>query len=95
MPTLTIQYETEEERAAIEQALAFVAEMRQLALTAPAGQVLDSCEDLALDAGRKLLRDTIQTAAQARIDAEEKKTPPPGSAPAPDATTSRGDTAGN
>jgi hypothetical protein len=95
MPSLTIHYETEAERAIIEQALAFVAEMRQLALAAPAGQVLDSCEGFALDAGRKLLQDTLQNTAQARIDAEEKKLAALDAAPAPAATTSRDDTPAN
>lgn len=95
MPTLTISYETEAERALIEQALAFVEQMRQLALTAPGGQVLDACETLALDGGRKLLKDAIQNAAQARIDAEEKKTPHGTAVAAPNGTTSRDDTTAN
>jgi hypothetical protein len=35
MPTVTFEYRTEEERFAIERAVAFVTELRQLALTAP------------------------------------------------------------
>ncbi len=94
MPTFTISYETEAERALIEQAIAFVDQMRQLALTAPNGQVLDACEALALDGGRKLLRDAIQNTAQARIDADEKKLPPV-TAAARDGTTSKDDMTAN
>jgi hypothetical protein len=73
MPTGTFQYQTEEDRLAIEAAIAFVAEMRALARAAPAGQVLPLCEALALEQGRDLLRSTLQSAAQSRIDSAEKK----------------------
>ena len=69
MPTLSVEYQTEQERALIQQAVAFVTEMRQLAQAAPAGAVLALCEARALDQGRRLLRDTLQAAAQARVDA--------------------------
>jgi hypothetical protein len=88
--TLTVEYQTEQERAALEQAVAFVAEMHQLARSAPDGQVIALCESRALDQGRRLLRDTLQAAAQARIDAAEQKGAPPAPARAPTATTSRG-----
>ncbi len=42
MPTGTFQYQDEAERLSIETAIAFVAEMRQLALSAPNGQVVAS-----------------------------------------------------
>ena len=77
MPTLTITYDTPEERRAYERAIAFVAEMRRLGLEAPDGTVLDACEAAALDRGRDLLRDTLAAAVQARIDGAEKKSPPP------------------
>ncbi len=74
MPVETFEYRTEAERTAMLQALAFVAQMHDLALSAPAGQVLDLCEQQALDGGRKLLQGTLQQAVQNRIDqAEEKK----------------------
>jgi hypothetical protein len=87
--TLTVEYKTEQERATLEQAVAFVAEMHQLAQAAPDGQVIALCEARALDQGRRLLRDTLQAAAQARIDAAEQKGAPPAPAPAPAATASR------
>jgi hypothetical protein len=73
MPTATFEYQTEEERLAIEAALSFVAEMRSLAQTAPPGQILSLCEQQAHDGGRTLLRSTLQSAVQARIDSAEKK----------------------
>lgn len=77
MLTGTFQYQDESERLSIEAAIAFVAEMRQLALTAPNGQVLSLCEGQALDKGRSLLRCTLEDAVQARIDSAEQKGGPP------------------
>jgi hypothetical protein len=68
MPTLTIAYATEAERLALEQAVAFFAQMRHVAATAPDGTALAACEQLALADGRKLLRDTLAAAVQARAD---------------------------
>lgn len=73
MPYATFEYRDEAERLAMEQAIAFVSEMRDCAMTAEFGQVLEVCEERAL-AGRELLQKTLQKAVQARIDqAEEKK----------------------
>lgn len=89
MPTGTFQYQSEQERRAIEQAIAFVTEMHSLAQTAPDGHILHACEGHALDAGRELLRCTLQQAVQARIAAAEKKRglPAPARAPAPSASS--------
>ena len=73
MPTVTFEYRSEQERVAIERAVAFVAEMHPLAQSAPDGEILHACEGHALDAGRDLLRFTLQQAAQARGDAAEEK----------------------
>ena len=80
MPTLTIEYTTDAERLALEQAIAFVAQLRQVAATAPDGTVLAACEQLALSDGRRLLRDTLAAAVQARADhsdAQKKSAPAP------------------
>ena len=90
MPTGTFEYRSEQERVAIERAVAFVAEMHSLAQAAPDGQVLHACEGYALDAGRDLLRRTLQQAAQARIDAAEQKGGPPAPARAPARSASSG-----
>ena len=51
----------------------FVAEMKDLAATAPNGSVLDTCEDAVIERGREQHRRLLQHATQARIDAAEKK----------------------
>ena len=74
MPVETFEYRSESERVAMLQAIAFVAQMNDLALSAPAGQVMDLCEGQAIEAGRNLMQTTLQRAVQTRIDhAEEKK----------------------
>lgn len=79
MPTLTIEYQTDAERLILEQALAFVTQMQQVAATAPDGTVLAACERVALDAGRQLVRDTLASAVQDRAtaaDAPKKRRAP-------------------
>jgi len=71
MPTGTFEYRDNAERVVIEQAIAFVTQMRDLALNATPGRVLDQCEGHALDAGRDLLRATLQQAVQGSIDQAE------------------------
>jgi hypothetical protein len=73
MPTGMFEYRSEGERRAIERAIAFVAEMHDLAQTAPDGQVLALCEGQAVDRGRELLRATLQDAVQTRVEAAEEK----------------------
>lgn len=89
MPTLTIEYATDGERRMLEQAIAFVADLRTVAHSAPHGTVLDACEALALTGGRKLLRDSLGHAVQARIDAADaqKKAPARGTKAAAAATS--------
>jgi hypothetical protein len=81
MPTLSIEYQTEAERLILEQALAFFAQMRQVGATAPDGTVLAACERVALDSGRKLVRDTLASAVQSRADTTDasQKSHVPGS----------------
>jgi hypothetical protein len=88
MPTATFDYRSEQERLAIERAIAFVAEMHSLAQATPDGQVLHACEGHALDAGRDLLRLSLQQAVQARVEAAEEKGGPHASARAPDRSAS-------
>jgi hypothetical protein len=73
MPTGMFEYRDEGERRAIERAIAFVAELHDLAQTAPAGQVLGLCETQAVERGQDLLRTTLQEAVQRRVDAAEEK----------------------
>jgi hypothetical protein len=73
MPTLTIEYRDEQHRVALEQAIAYVAELRQVAQDAPSGFVLEACERLALGEGRALLRSTLAAALESRIELSEEK----------------------
>ena len=82
MPTLTIEYHDDNERLALEQVIAYISDLRQLAVEAPAGTVLDACENLALDKGRALLRSTLAAALGSRIAVDEQKGGPHASAPA-------------
>jgi|GEM_PF-6450915 hypothetical protein len=52
----------------MQRAIAFVAQMDDRALSAPASEVLQACEQQALDTGRDLLRTTLEHAIQTRID---------------------------
>ena len=81
MPTLTIEYQSEAERLILEQALAFFDQIRQVAATAADGTVLAACEQVALGSGRQLVRDTLASAVQDRINSTDasKKSPAPGS----------------
>jgi hypothetical protein len=92
MPTLTVEYRDETERLALEQAIAYVAQLRQVAQDTPDGSVLDACERLALADGRALLRGTLAAALQSRIDGGEQKGGPPASAPRRTPDTPRADT---
>jgi hypothetical protein len=95
MATGTFEYRTEAERKAIERAIAFVAQMHDLALTAPSGQVLDQCEQQATDRGRDLLRATLQEAVQMRIAAAEVKKGRRGGVRAGAQSTRKGGASGN
>jgi hypothetical protein len=81
MPALTIEYRDDAERLALEQAIAYVAHLRQLAQDAPDGTVLAACEQLALTDGRALLRATLAAALHGRIATAEQKGGPPASVP--------------
>lgn len=72
MPTFTVEYATEAERLELERAVAYLAEMRRVGASAAHGTVLNTCELLALDKGRQLLRDNLAATLQTRADAEKK-----------------------
>jgi hypothetical protein len=73
MPTFTFECRSEAELASLRQAAHFLAELHHLAQAAPDGQVLRLAEGHALGAGRQLLRDALQAAAQGRVDRAEAK----------------------
>jgi hypothetical protein len=80
MPTLTIEYQDDAERLALEQVIAYFAHLRQTALTAPDGTVLAACEQVALHDGRALLRSTLAAAVESRVAVAEQKGGPPANA---------------
>ena len=53
----------------------YVGEMKDLAATAAEGSVLEACEDAIIEKGREHQRGLLQRAAQARLDAAEKRGP--------------------
>jgi hypothetical protein len=89
MLTFTFQCQNEAQFAALQQAAHFLAEMHQLAQDAPSGALLHTLEGHALDGGRQFLRDVLQSAAQQRIDQDEKKGASPAAARAPARTDLR------
>ena len=80
MPKLTIEYQDDAERLALEQCIAYFTQLRQTALTAPDGTVLAACEQVALQDGRALLRSTLAAAVESRVAIAEQKGGPPASA---------------
>jgi hypothetical protein len=80
MPSLTIEYRDEAERLLLEQAIAYVTHLHQVAQQAPDGTVLAACEQLALADGRALLRNSLAAALEGRVGAAEQKGGPPASA---------------
>ena len=70
--TVTIEFAAQHE-AVVRRALALAEEMEQLALTAPDGEVFDTCEQAVLEKGRKLQAHLLGEAVTRRIEAAEKK----------------------
>ena len=89
MLTFTFECHNEAQLAALQQAAAFLAEMHQLAQGATGGSVLPALEAHALGGGRQFLRDALQSAAQQRVDHDEKKGAPRAAARAPAPADSR------
>ena len=80
----TFHAEDELEAAALEQALAMVRELKQLADAAPDGQVLSRVEQAAVDRGRRFTRDRLQDVLNAQAADLEKKGGAVATAPAVD-----------
>ena len=81
MPTFTIEYTTEAERIILERAVAFVTQMRRVAVDAPAGTVVDACERVASTRGRTLLNDVLGAAIRGRADLVDAKKKSPATDP--------------
>ena len=70
--TITIEIDADQEDL-LRQYASFLEEMKDLAITAPDGSVLDACEEAVLEKGREHQRRALQKAVQSRLDAAEKK----------------------
>jgi len=70
--TITLEIDAADE-SLIRDYTAFVAEMRDLAASAPDGQVLAQCEEAVVERGREHQRRLLQQAVQRRVDNAEKK----------------------
>ena len=70
--TITLKVAPEHEDL-LRQYASFLGEMKDLAATAPDGSVLDACEEAVIEKGREQQRRLLERAAQARLDAAEKK----------------------
>ena len=71
-PTITIEIPAGSE-ALVRQLLALHEEMNALALSAPAGTVLDACEEAVIPKGRDLVAQVLSDAVARRIESAEKK----------------------
>jgi len=82
MSRRTFHAEDELEAAAVEQALAMVRELKQLADAAPDGHVLAAVEVAAVERGRRFTRDRLQDVLNAQAKDLEKKGGAAGPVPA-------------
>ena len=69
---ITLEIDAEDE-GLIRGYAGFVAEMKDLAATAPDGSVLATCEDAVVEKGREQQRRLLESAVQARLGDAEKK----------------------
>jgi hypothetical protein len=79
----TMEFESEDELIAAEQAIAMARELKKLADAAPDGHVLAAVEAVALEHGRRFTRDRLQGALNAQAADLEKKGSSGGSARRP------------
>jgi hypothetical protein len=70
--TISLEIDSEDE-ALLRQYAGFLEEMKHLAATAPAGSVLDACEEAVVERGREHQRLLLEHAVQARLGDAEKK----------------------
>ena len=70
--TITLEIDSDSEDLLRRYAV-FLEEMSDLAASAPDGSVLEVCEDAVIERGREQQRLVLQRAAQARLDAAEKR----------------------
>ena len=83
--TVHLEVDSAEEAELLRHVHGLLLEMKQLALSAPAGRVLDVCEAAVLAGGQRVSRQMLEQVLQQRIEALEKKGRPcvPAAAAAP------------
>lgn len=82
--TVSLEVESPAQATLLRRYHAFLQEMEQLALAAPEGEVIDTCEVAVLQKGQEINRQVLEQAVQTRIAALEKKVPRCGVAPVVD-----------
>ena len=87
--TITITVTSAAEETAVEQALAMARDLNELAGIAPAGQILDRCEEAAVEKGREFTRKMLEQALRKRLDAAQKKGRRSDAAPAADSAKAK------
>jgi len=71
--SLTITVTSAAEEAIVERALAMARDLNELAHAAPNGQVLDRCEEAAVEKGRAFTRQALEQAVAERLATAPKK----------------------
>jgi hypothetical protein len=71
--TITITVSSAAEETLVERALAMARDLNDLAGAAPAGHVLDCCEEAAVSKGREFTRHALEQVVAQRIEAAQKK----------------------
>ncbi len=72
MERFVVEVDSPLQRLILEHALALAKELEHAADSAPDGQVLDRCEQVALSSGRQFLRQALADALEQQADAVEK-----------------------
>lgn len=85
----TITVDSPVQRLVAEMAVALAKEMETTAQQAPDGTVLEVCEQLVLERGRKLMRTALEATLQAQAEQVEKRGRRTGPAPAANPCTPR------
>jgi len=93
--TITLEVDNEAQAELVRRYHALLQEMSELAMSTPAGDVIDVLEDVAVEKGRDTMRATLQQAVQQHIEAAAKKGRRSANAPAGKNAKTVASTAGN
>lgn len=87
--TVTITVTSATEEILVEQALAMARDLEQLAGSAPAGQILDRCEEAAVEKGREFTRKALEQTIAQRLEGAQKRGRRCGAAPAANSASTK------